>query len=147
MFSKDHRINMHINNGLFNGETIYIHYTSEEGLKAIKEAKKISANPNRERRGINAKTGVYLTFAKDAMNNDNAFSLLFLGQKKYESSAMYCIVFVFVFNCFILRELRSGPVTSGSYVEEVISPYDIPFTHINIIYDGNNPFFLEKHVA
>lgn len=57
MFCKDHRINMHINNGLFNNKIVYIHYTSQEGLDAIKMQRKISANPNHERRGKNAKKG------------------------------------------------------------------------------------------
>lgn len=136
MFSKDHRINMHINNGLFNGETVYIHYTSKEGLNAIKMQRKISAIPNRERRGKNAKKGVYLTLAKDAMNGGNAHNLLFFCEERYVLSAMYCIIFVFNSP----RYLSSAPVTSGSHVTEVISLDDIYFHQINIIYDGENPF-------
>ncbi|UNK63601.1 hypothetical protein [Buttiauxella ferragutiae] len=136
MFSKDHRIDMHINNGLFNGKIIYIHYTSKEGLAAIKMQRKISANPNRARRGDNAKKGVYLALAKDAMNNTYAHNLLFLGEKKYEASAMYCIVFVFNTTCY----LHSAPVSSGSPATEVISLDDIYFNKINILYDGQNPF-------
>lgn len=109
MFSKDHRINMHINNGLFNGKVVYIHYTSKEGLDAIKMQRKISANPNRERRGRNAKKGVYITLAKDAMNGMNAYNLLFLGEERYLLSSMYCIVFIFNSPRFLL----SAPVTSG----------------------------------
>ncbi|CAM3425959.1 hypothetical protein BS639_22055 [Rouxiella silvae] len=136
MFSKDHRINMHINNGLFNGKTVYIHYTSKEGLDAIKMQRKISANPNSERRGTNAKKGVYLTFAKDAMNGMNAHNLLFFGEEKYALSALYCVIFVFNNPLY----LRSAPVTSGSHVTEVISLSDIYFHQINIIYEGKNPF-------
>jgi len=136
VFSKDHRINMHIDNGLFNGKTVYIHYTSKEGLDAIKMQRKISANPNSERRGTNAKKGVYLTFAKDAMNGMNAHNLLFFGEEKYVSSAMYCVIFVFNNPLY----LHSAPVTSGSHVTEVISSNDIHFHQINIIYEGKNPF-------
>lgn len=136
MISKDYRINMHINNGLFNGNIVYIHYTSKAGLSAIKTQCKISANPNHERRGKNAKKGVYLTLAKDAMNNVNAHHLLFLGEEKYVSSAMYCIIFIFNNT----RYLHSAPITSGSHVTEVISLDDIYFNQINIIYDGENPF-------
>lgn len=136
MFSKDHRINMHINNGMFNNKIIYIHYTSREGLDAIKVQRKISANPNRERRGANAKKGIYLTFSKDAMNCINAHNLLFLGEEKYELSAMYCIIFVFNSH----RYLHSAPISSRSHVTEVISLDDIYFHQINIIYDGENPF-------
>lgn len=136
MFSKDHRINMHIDNGLFNEKTVYIHYTSKEGFDAIKMQNKISANPNRERRGTNAKKGVYLTYAKDAMNGSNAHNLLFFGEEKYSLSAMYCFIFVFNSDCY----LQSSPITSGSHVTEVISLGDIYFHQINIIYDGKNPF-------
>lgn len=136
MFSKDHRINMYINNGLFNNKIVYIHYTSREGLDAIKMQRKISANPNRERRGGNAKRGAYLTFAKNAMNSINAHYLLFLGEERYVLSAMYCIIFVFNSP----RYLHSAPVSSGSDVTEVISLDDIYFHQIDIIYDGKNPF-------
>ncbi|ECD1914959.1 hypothetical protein TS31_004624 [Salmonella enterica subsp. enterica serovar Hindmarsh] len=95
MFSKDHRINMHINNGLFNGKIVYIHYTSKEGLNAIKMQRKISANPNRERRGTNAKKGVYLTLAKDAMNGRNAHHLLFLGEERYVLSVKCYVLHYF----------------------------------------------------
>lgn len=127
---------MHINNGLFNGEIVYIHYTSKEGLDAIKKQIKISANPNRERRGTNAKKGVYLTLAKDAMNGSDAHNLLFLAEERYVLSATHCIIFVFNSP----RYLLSAPVTSGSHVTEVISLDDIYFHQINIIYEGKNPF-------
>lgn len=127
---------MHIDNGLFNGKVVYIHYTSLESLNAIKKQRKISANPNRERRGIKAKKGVYLALAKDAMNGRDAHNLLFLGEERYVLSAMYCIIFVFNSP----RYLSSAPVTSGGHVTEVISLDDIYFHQINIIYDGKNPF-------
>ncbi|MGO3123940.1 MAG: hypothetical protein ACTIKR_07945 [Advenella sp.] len=136
MFSTDHRIDMHTNNGMFNGKIIYIHYTSNGGFTAIKTQKKISANPNHARRGANAKRGVYLTLAKDAMNNTDAHNQLFLGETKYAASAMYCVIFVFNHP----RYLHSAPVSSGSPVTEVISLNDIGFNEINIIYDGPNPY-------
>lgn len=136
MFCKDHRINMHINNGLFNNKIVYIHYTSQEGLDAIKMQRKISANPNHERRGKNAKKGVYLTFAKDALSGMDAHNLLFFGEERYRLSAMYCIVFVFNSP----RYMHSAPVTSGSHITEVIALDDIYFHQINIIYEGKNPF-------
>ena len=136
VFCKDYRIDRYLNEGLFNGKTVYIHYTSEQGLKAIRKDGKISANPNRDRRGPNAKRGVYLTSAKDAMNQKKAHKLLFFCEEKYASSATHCIIFVFYDN----RELTYAPITSGSSVTEVISWNDINFNQIDIIYYGKNCF-------
>ena len=136
VFSKDHRLEMHIDNGMFNGKTVYIHYTSKEGFDAIKSQRKISSNPNPDRRGTKAKSGVYLTYAKDAMNGRDAHVSLFLGAERYVLSAMYCIVFIFNSP----RHLETHPISSTSPVTEVISLQDIHFHQINIIYDDQNPF-------
>ncbi|CCG87418.1 hypothetical protein [Erwinia piriflorinigrans] len=136
MFSRDPRLNMHLNNGAFNLYPLYIHYTTLQGYRAIKAAGCISANPNKERRGSAAKKGVYLALAKDAMSNEDAHSILFLGEEKYLASATYCFVFYFNQDPY----LPARPVSHGSYSHEVICPQDINFKQINIIYDGLNPF-------
>jgi hypothetical protein len=134
--SKDPRIDMHLNNGTFNGRSIYVHYTSEAGHRAIMRQRCILAKPSKERRGAAAKMGVYLALAKDAMNNRAAHHSLFLGEERYAQSATHCLVFVFNSN----PHLTAQPISQGSRVSEAIHPGNIPFHRIDVIYDGRNPF-------
>lgn len=135
-FSKDSRIDMHLNNGLFNGRPIYIHYTSQSGYTAIMSQRYIAAKPDKDRRGNHAKAGVYLIAARDAMNRKMAHHTLFLGEDKYRDSATHCIVFAF--NHPVL--LEKNPVSSGSAVHEIIHRGNIPFHSVDVIYDGQNRF-------
>ncbi|MGU7776104.1 hypothetical protein ACV229_38865 [Burkholderia sp. MR1-5-21] len=134
--SKDPRLDMHLNNGMFNGRPIYIHYTSQAGHTAIAMQRCIMGTPNAARRGARAQPGVYLALAKDAMNGERAHQTLFLGADRYRLSATHCFIFTFNADPF----LSSQPVSQGSTVDEVIYPGNIPFRSINVIYDGRNPF-------
>ena len=134
--SRDHRIDMHVNNGLFNGNPLYIHYTSKEGYDAILNSRYFRAAPNTARRGTRAKSSVYLSQAKDAMNNEEAHLNLFLGEERYRNSATHSFIFSF-------REpqlLDPRPVTIGSHINEILYPNNIPFRDINLLYSGVNPF-------
>ena len=134
--SRDHRIDMHVNNGLFNGNPLYIHYTSKEGYDAILNSRYFRAAPNTARRGTRAKSSVYLSQAKDAMNNEEAHLNLFLGEERYRNSATHSFIFSF-------REpqlLDPRPVTIGSHINEILYPNNIPFRKINLLYSGVNPF-------
>ncbi|EAR53345.1 hypothetical protein SKA34_00882 [Photobacterium sp. SKA34] len=134
--SRDHRIDMHVNNGLLNGDPLYIHYTNREGYDAILNSKYFRAAPNTARRGTRAKSSVYLCQAKDAMNNEEAHLNLFLGEERYRNSATHSFIFSF-------REpqlLDPRPVTIGSHINEILYPNNIPFRKINLLYSGVNPF-------
>lgn len=134
--SQDSRIAMHINNGLFNGQPIYIHYTDKNGYEAILNSQHFKASPNKSRRGDKAKTSVYLAQAKDAMDNKNAHFQFFLGEEKYKESATHCFIFSFRDKQY----LEPQPVTTGGDVNEVLYPGNIPFRDIDLIYSGINPF-------
>ena len=134
--SRDHRIDMHVNNGLFNGNPLYIHYTSKEGYDAILNSRYFRAAPNTARRGTRAKSSVYLSQAKDAMNNEEAHLNLFLGEERYRNSATHSFIFSFREPQF----LDPRPVTIGSHINEILYPNNIPFRDINLLYSGVNPF-------
>lgn len=134
--SRDSRVAMHINNGLFNGQPIYIHYTNRNGYEAILKSQHFKASPNKSRRGNKAKDSVYLAQAKDAMNNENAHFQLFLGEEKYKDSATHC----FIFSFRTKQYLEPQSVTMGGDVNEVLYPGNIPFRSIDLIYSGINPF-------
>ncbi|CAM3971276.1 hypothetical protein [Bordetella tumulicola] len=134
--SNDHRIDMHLNNGMLNGRPLYIHYTSHNGHANIMMHRCIMARPNADRRGTNAKPGVYLALAKDAMNSTLAHYTLFLGEERYAQSATHCIIFTFHTHPFLEQQL----VTEGGIVHEAIHRGNIPFHSIDVLFDGPNPF-------
>jgi len=135
-FSRDHRLEMHLNNGMFNGKPLYIHYTSAQTFPQIINSRCFMARPNYDRRGVAAKPGIYLVRSIHAFNAEKAFQQLFLGEAKYRESAKFC--FLFTFNSD--PHLTGHPVSAGSSVEELIHPGNISFSKINIIYQGINPF-------
>lgn len=135
-FSHDHRLEMHLNNGMFNGRPLYIHYTSADTFPKIIASRCFMARPNYERRGYAAKSGIYLVRGMHAFNAKRAFTQLFLGEPKYRDSARYC--FLFTFNND--PHLTGNLISAGSTVEELIHPGNLSFSKINIIYQGKNPF-------
>ncbi|NRD73995.1 RHS repeat-associated core domain-containing protein [Shewanella sp. VB17] len=134
--AKDPRIDMHLNNGTFNGKPLYIHYTSKEGYEAISGSHYFRATPDYSRRGVKASNSVYLAQAKDAMSNEQAHLNLFLGEEKYSNSATHSFVFSFRDQQF----LEPRAITLGSTISEVTYPGNIPFKKIDLIYSGVNPF-------
>lgn len=137
--SDDPRIDMYMDLGMFNRKPIYIHYTSGSGLERIVHQRRISSGANTSRRGGKAKPGVYLTMAKDAMNNDDAYLNLFLGAEKYRNSATHTLIFSFD-DVTTPDKLTPQLVSSEGWAEEVIFKSDIIFNEINLIYAGKNPF-------
>lgn len=75
-FSRDHRIEMHLNNGMFNGKPLYIHDTSAETFPKIIASRCFMARPNNDRRGAAAKSGIYMVRSGHAFNALQAFQQL-----------------------------------------------------------------------
>lgn len=133
-----------LNLGHWNGNPIYIHFTSHAGLTSISSAGVINATPKQERRGGAAKNGVYLNPAKQTFGTADAWTLLFFENETYRNSAERCIVFSFLTqpaDSFF----KTGPISSSSWVEEIVYLKSITFKEIDILYRGPNPFVERRH--
>jgi hypothetical protein len=123
-----------LNEGMFNGLPVYIHYTSLAGLQSIMSSKSISDGSSGERRP-GAKAGVYMNPANQRLSPENAESLLFLGNERYLGSA----------DCMVILAAKDiddlGAVTKGSWAREMKSRASvIPLTLENLLYAGPNRF-------
>jgi hypothetical protein len=136
---KDSLLEVRLRLGTWNGKPIYIHFTSLAGLNGINQGGVITATPKQDRRGGKAKNGVYLNPVSQTFGPKDAWVLLFFMNATYLNSANYCFVFAFLEqpggSCF-----KSGPITDGSWVQEVIYNDHIKFSDIDILYRGPNPF-------
>ncbi|MFT8245065.1 hypothetical protein [Roseomonas sp. BN140053] len=141
---KDSILEMRLNAGLWNGNPIYIHVTSHEGLAGINKAGLIAKTPKKDRRGNAAKAGIYLNPSLQAFGPADALTLLFFDNETYRASATNCIVFSFL-NQPGASWFKDGFITEGSWVKEIIYLDDIPFKNIDILYRGPNPFVELRH--
>ena len=101
-------------------DTVFRHFTDEAGFRGITESGVIRANNGK----------VFLT--KDALNADEAFDALFIGNPNFAGRGN----FVFEFT------LRPGvKINAGSQVNEFIHNGSLRFgRNIDLIFSGPNPF-------
>lgn len=114
--NRDSLLNTRLNAGSWNGRPIYIHLTSAAGYAAINLSKRINAT----RTG--GKNGIYLSPSYQCFSPADAFTLLFFENALYQNNASH------------------SPISSGSWVREIIYRRDITFPEITILYRGANIF-------
>jgi len=125
-----------LNNGLHNGQPIYIHNTSAEGYAGILKSQMLGSTPDHTRRGVAAKSGVYLCISTQTFSPGAAHTLLFFEEDKYALSSTHCIIF----SPKGALAVATDPVSHGSWVKETIYRGNIKFADIHLIYSGPNPF-------
>lgn len=124
-----------LNSGFHQGQPVYVHYTSEAGLAAIRASGAISDVARGERRA-GAQAGIYVNPPGQQFNPENAENLLFLGNERYIGSANHMVVFS---SDQPVNNL--GPVTAGSPVQEIRTTQStIPLNAQNFLYGGVNSF-------
>lgn len=128
--NRDSLLNTRLNAGSWNGRPIYIHLTSAAGYAAINLSKRINAT----RTG--GKNGIYLSPSYQCFSPADAFTLLFFENALYQNNASHCLVFSFNFEA----DVEDNPISSGSWVREIIYRRDITFPEITILYRGANIF-------
>ncbi|GAA5444151.1 hypothetical protein Misp06_02334 [Microbulbifer sp. NBRC 101763] len=129
-----------MNRGSEGGNPIYIHYTSQAGFNRILMIDKfIKGTPDRTRRGLSAKTGVYLTPSTQCFSPSDAHTLLFFSEDRYKNSATH--MFIFIFKQGV--ELEDYAVSSSSPYRELIYRGDVDFRangNAKMLYGGRNRF-------
>ncbi|WP_248730324.1 hypothetical protein [Pseudomonas sp. MWU13-2517] len=123
-----------VDSGTYNGQPVYIHYTSKEGAEAI--TRQLSINDaSRETTRAGAKGGVYVNPPGQQFNGENVETLLFLGNKRYEGRGDYMVIF-----STDQVPTNLGPVTAGSPFVELKFQKGIKLTPSNFVYAGPNTF-------
>lgn len=136
---KNSQLEAFLNKGIYNGQPIYIHFTSDEAFMSIGEQRKIASAPNADRRGQAAKVGIYLNPSTQCFSPSEAHTLLFFEEEKYRESANSMFVFAFKGP----ETVEDDKITSGSWVREIIYRGEIDFSvdgNATILYAGKNTF-------
>jgi len=123
-----------LDTGYHDKKPIYIHYTSEDGYRAIINEKTISDKKRGEKRE-GSKPGIYVNPVTQKFNPENVEILLFLGNDRYAGNGNYVVIFS---SDLPVDDL--GPVTEGSWVREYKLYGEVVLTKNNLIYGGRNPF-------
>lgn len=124
-----------LNVGTWNGQPIYIHFTSQQGYDAITANKLMLAAPH-ARRGRAAKYGIYLNPSTQTFDAVAAHTLLFFAEDRYRNSSTHCLVFAFRRPVSVEEQ----PLSDGSWVRECIYRQSIAYAEIDLLYTGTNPF-------
>lgn len=127
---RDPILDTRLNTGSWNGRPIYIHLTSADGYAAINADMCINATRP------SGKNGIYLNPVNQCFSPRDAFTLLFFENELYRHSASHCLVFAFNSQA----KVENSPISSGSWVQEIIYRDNITFPQITVLYRGANIF-------
>lgn len=125
-----------LNDGMLNQMPIFLHYSNEEGIrKIVSEMQITDVRRNETRPG--SKVGIYLCPSHHTFNQENVWTLLFLGNDRYKDRGGHVVIFAWNPPSAPIDQ----PVTSGSWARELIyQGGSVTFTHNDLIYSGPNPF-------
>jgi hypothetical protein len=125
-----------LNRGDVNQKNIYLHFSNEDGIRNIVKNMSINDKRRNETRAGSAK-GIYLASSTHTLNAENVWILLFLGNEMYKDRGSWVVIFGFT----PTAELKSQPVTEGSWARELIyMGADVTFSQADLLYSGPNPF-------
>jgi hypothetical protein len=124
-----------LNRGDVNGKSIYLHFSNEDGIRNIVKNMSINDKRRNETRVGSAK-GIYLASSTHTLSAENVWILLFLGNEMYKDRGSWVVIFGFT----PTAELKSQPVTQGSWARELIyMGADVTFSQADLLYSGPNP--------